>query len=84
MKKLIIVLGLISFSCSRSIPHHIHLPVDQKLVTATWEGSKLNYLTEPMPKGYMPQTKILVQKMVDAGTDIFEKEDIIFHEISTK
>jgi hypothetical protein len=36
----------------------IRLPTGEKLIVATWKESNLWYLTEPMPEGYQPQTKI--------------------------
>lgn len=35
----------------------IELPVGEKLVMATWKGTNLFYLTEPMDSDYIPKVK---------------------------
>lgn len=40
----------------------IKLPKGERLIIATWKESHLWYLTEPMPKGYVPKTRIFREK----------------------
>lgn len=43
----------------------------QKVITATFRGTSLFYMTEPMDSGYIPKTKTLNEK---SGRGIIESE----------
>lgn len=71
MKKLIILFTIIVIcsGCSKNKlavafggTMTIVLPKGEKLMSATWRGDNLYYLTEPMPKEYKPKTKIFREK----------------------
>jgi len=47
----------------------IHLESGKRLITATWKQDDLWYLTEPMPSGYLPQTKTFYE---DSSFGIYE------------
>lgn len=54
----------------------IELPKGQRLVNATWKEVDLWILTEPMPDGYVPQTKTFQEKSsmgLVEGTVIFKE-----------
>ena len=69
MKKIILLIITISIclcSCTKQICTHtyggdmtINLPAGQELMSATWEGNNLLYLTRPMSPDYVPVTKTL-------------------------
>lgn len=40
---------------------YVHVQKGYKVVEATWKGSSLWYLTEPMDSTYTPKTKIFVE-----------------------
>jgi len=40
----------------------VSLPAGQKLLTATWKGDELWYVTEPMPEDYTPTNKTFQEK----------------------
>ena len=68
MKKIILLIITISIclcSCTKQTRTHtyggdmtINLPAGQELMSATWEGNNLFYLTRPMSPDYVPVTKI--------------------------
>lgn len=49
----------------------IELPKGEKLMMATWKGTDLFYLTEPMDSGYTPKTKIFRE---DSSFGLVESE----------
>ena len=68
MKKIILLIITISIclcSCTKQIRTHtyggdmtINLPAGQELMSVTWEGNHLLYLTRPMASDYVPVTKV--------------------------
>lgn len=40
---------------------NIKLPKGERLLTATWKGSSLFYLTEPMDSDYIPKNKKFIE-----------------------
>lgn len=54
----------------------VNLPKGQRLVNATWKETDLWYLTEPMPTGYVPQTKTFHEKSTYGAWE----GTVIFHE----
>lgn len=65
---LILVLGFLTSCTDNYKARHlggtetITLPKGQLLIAATWKETSLWYLTEPMPEGYVPRTKIFQEK----------------------
>ena len=47
----------------------IRLKPGEKLMMATWKGSSLFYLTEPMEEGYEPKTKTFYE---DSSYGVFQ------------
>ena len=72
MKKIILLIITISIclcSCTKQIRTHtyggdmtINLPAGQELMSATWEGNNLFYLTRPMTSDYVPVTKVFQER----------------------